>query len=42
MVFSSLNMGLISKVDMVSLSPVGYGVAKHHIPQATKIPYQPC
>ena len=37
------NMGLINKVDMVCLSPVGYGVtAKHHIPQATNIPYQPC
>ena len=42
-------MGLINKVDMVCLSPVGYGVkltfralAKHHIPQATNIPYQPC
>ena len=42
---STLNMGLINKVDMVCLSPVGYGVetsAKHHIPQATNIPYQPC
>ena len=41
-------MGLINKVDMVCLSPVGYGgltletSAKHHIPQATNIPYQPC
>ena len=56
-------MGLINKVDMVCLSPVGYGVyiadvssvspssdvgltletsVKHHIPQATNIPYQPC
>ena len=32
-------MGLINKVDMVCLSPVGYG---HHIPHATNIPYQPC
>ena len=51
---STLNMGLINKVDMVCLSPVGYGVvcsdegltletsAKHHIPQTTNIPYQPC
>ena len=28
-------MGLINKIDMVCLS------AKHHIPQATNIPYQP-
>ena len=33
-------MGFINKVDMVCLSPVGHG-AKHHIPQATNIPYQP-
>ena len=46
---STLNMGLINKVDMVCLSPVGYGVHAspvgydiHHIPQATNIPYQPC
>ena len=48
---STLNMGLINKVDMVCLSPVAVcsdeGLtletsAKHHIPQATNIPYQPC
>ena len=39
----TVDMGLINKVDMVCLSPVGYGyTAKHHIPQATNIPYQPC
>ena len=32
---STLNMGLINKVDMVCLSPVGYGVF-------SKTPYQPC
>ena len=31
-------MGLINKVDMVCLSPVGYG----GYGQATNIPYQPC
>ena len=36
---STLNMVLINKVDMVCLSPVS---AKHHIPQATNIPYQLC
>ena len=44
-------MGLINKVDMVCLSPVGdysdEGLtletsAIRHIPQATNIPYQPC
>ena len=44
-------MGLPTKVDMVCFSPVGYALAKgylkletsakHHIPQAKNIPYQP-
>ena len=44
-------MGLPTKVDMVCFSPVGYALtkgylkletsAKHRIPQAKNIPYQP-
>ena len=41
---STLKMGLINKVDMVcsneGLTPETS--AKHHTPQATNIPYQPC
>ena len=36
---STLNMGLINKVDEGLTLETS---AKHHIPQATNIPYQPC